>query len=45
MMIAAAIGGYAGAPLARVLPAAVVRLVVILTGTILSAVFFWRLLA
>lgn len=42
MMIAAAIGGYAGAPLARVLPVTVVRAIVILVGSVLSVVFFYR---
>ncbi|MBN8242552.1 sulfite exporter TauE/SafE family protein [Nitratireductor aquimarinus] len=43
MMAAATIGGYAGAPLARALPPAVVRAVVILVGTVMSLVFFVRL--
>ena len=45
MMVAATAGGYAGAPLARALPRSVVRAVVILVGTSMSAVFFWRLFA
>lgn len=44
MMVAAIIGGYAGAPLARALPKAVVRGVVILIGLVMSGVFFFRLL-
>lgn len=43
MMIAATIGGYAGAPVARALPRSVVRAVVILVGATMSAVFFARL--
>lgn len=45
MMAAATVGGYAGAPLARALPRAVIRAVVILVGATMSAVFFWRLIA
>jgi len=45
MMIAATLGGYAGAPLARALPRSVVRGVVIAVGVVMSAVFFARLLA
>ncbi|WP_367716106.1 sulfite exporter TauE/SafE family protein [Nitratireductor sp. GISD-1A_MAKvit] len=43
MMVAATVGGYAGAPLARALPASVVRAVVIIVGTVMSLVFFARL--
>lgn len=43
MMVAATIGGYAGAPLARALPREVVRAVVIVMGATMSAIFFWRL--
>lgn len=42
MAVAAAIGGYMGAPLARVLPVTVVRTIVILVGSVLSVVFFHR---
>ena len=42
MMAAATAGGYAGAHGARRLPAAAVRAVVIGTGIVMSAVFFWR---
>ncbi|MFN3830527.1 MAG: sulfite exporter TauE/SafE family protein, partial [Tepidimonas ignava] len=42
MMAAATAGGYAGARGARRLPAAAVRAVVIGTGIVMSAVFFWR---
>lgn len=42
MMVAATIGGYAGAPVARALPPAVIRGVVIAVGTIMSGIFFWR---
>lgn len=43
MMVAATIGGYAGAPIARMLPRKVVRGVVIIVGAVMSAVFFGRL--
>lgn len=43
MMVAATIGGYAGAPVARVLPKSVVRGIVIVVGLSMSAVFFARL--
>ncbi|WP_295812418.1 sulfite exporter TauE/SafE family protein [uncultured Nitratireductor sp.] len=43
MMVAATVGGYAGAPLARALPAFVVRAVVIIVGTVMSLVFLARL--
>ncbi len=42
MMLAATVGGYFGARLARRLPAAWVRVGVILTGLGMSAVFFMR---
>jgi uncharacterized membrane protein YfcA len=44
MMVAATVGGYAGAPLARALPASVVRAVVIIVGTVMSLIFFLRVL-
>jgi len=44
MMIAATIGGYAGAPIARALPKSAIRWLVALVGFTMSAVFFWRLL-
>jgi uncharacterized membrane protein YfcA len=43
MMLAATVGGYAGAPLARALPRSAIRAVVITVGIVMSAVFFWRL--
>ncbi|TNF19067.1 MAG: sulfite exporter TauE/SafE family protein [Rhodobacteraceae bacterium] len=43
MMVASTIGGYAGAPLARMLPKPVVRGLIALVGFSMSAVFFWRL--
>jgi uncharacterized membrane protein YfcA len=43
MMIAATIGGYAGAPIARALPANAVRWIVIIVGLGMSAIFFYRL--
>jgi uncharacterized membrane protein YfcA len=45
MMIAATIGGYLGAPVARALPRSAVRAIVITVGASMSAVFFWRLFA
>lgn len=45
MMVAATAGGYAGAPLARILPRAVVKAVVIVVGAVMSAIFFYRLFA
>lgn len=43
MMVAAILGGYAGAPIARALPKSVVRGIVIVVGAVMSAVFFARL--
>lgn len=43
MMIAATVGGYAGAPAARVLSKNVVRWIVIVVGFGMSAIFFGRL--
>ncbi|MGB3388202.1 MAG: sulfite exporter TauE/SafE family protein [Pseudaminobacter sp.] len=43
MMVAAIVGGYAGAPLARALPKSVVRGIVITVGAVMSVVFFARL--
>ena len=43
MMAAATVGGYAGAPLARALPASVVRGIVVLTGYVMTALFLWRI--
>ncbi|TCD14373.1 sulfite exporter TauE/SafE family protein [Oricola cellulosilytica] len=43
MMIAATIGGYAGAPLARALPAVVVRTIIVAVGLTMSSIFFYRL--
>ncbi|MEO4002035.1 sulfite exporter TauE/SafE family protein [Mesorhizobium sp. CAU 1732] len=45
MMAAATIGGYLGAPVARALPAWMVRAGVIAVGAAMSAAFFWRLVA
>lgn len=45
MMAAATIGGYLGAPVARALPAWMVRAGVIAIGAAMSAAFFWRLVA
>ena len=44
MMVAATLGGYAGAPIARALPKSVVRRLIALVGFSMSAVFFWRLI-
>jgi len=44
MMIAAMIGGYAGAPIARALPKQAVRALIAIVGFTMSAVFFWRLI-
>jgi uncharacterized membrane protein YfcA len=45
MMAAATIGGYLGAPVARALPAWLVRTGVIAVGSAMSVAFFWRLFA
>lgn len=45
MMVAATLGGYAGAPVARALPRQAVRTIVIAVGALMSLVFFWRLIA
>jgi uncharacterized membrane protein YfcA len=42
MLVAAIVGGYAGARLASRLPAPVLRGFVILFSTVMTAVFFWR---
>lgn len=42
MMVAATVGGYAGAHVAKRLPVAAVRALVIATGLVMSAVFFAR---
>lgn len=45
MMIAATVGGYAGAPLARALPKTVVKGIIATVGFSMSVVFFWRLIS
>lgn len=45
MMAAATVGGYVGAPVARALLTMAVRLIVMLVGVTMSAVFFWRAFA
>lgn len=45
MMVAATIGGYAGAPIARALPKDTVRILIAIVGFTMSAIFFWRLIA
>ena len=42
MMVAATLGGFAGARLARRLPAAGVRAVVVVTGVVMAVAFFAR---
>ncbi len=42
MLVAAAIGGYAGARLARRVPGLLLRRFVIAFGAAMTAVFFWR---
>jgi hypothetical protein len=42
MLVAAAIGGYFGARLARRVPAPLLRRFVIAFGAATTAVFFWR---
>lgn len=44
MMTAAIVGGYVGAPIARALPASVVRGIIIAVGAAMSAIFFARLI-
>jgi uncharacterized membrane protein YfcA len=44
MMVAATIGGYAGAPVARALPISAVRVVVTLVGATMTVAFFCRLI-
>ncbi|MEP3299924.1 MAG: sulfite exporter TauE/SafE family protein [Pseudoruegeria sp.] len=43
MMVAATLGGYAGAPIARILPKSSIRVLIAVVGFTMSAVFFWRL--
>jgi hypothetical protein len=42
MMVAATLGGYGGARVARRLPAPVLRWGIVATGLVMAAVFFWR---
>jgi uncharacterized membrane protein YfcA len=42
MMVAATLGGYGGARVARKLPAPVLRWGIVATGLVMAAVFFWR---
>lgn len=44
MMVAAIIGGYAGAPIARLLPRNIVRGIVILVGVLMSGIFLARVM-
>jgi len=43
MMAAATVGGYAGAPFARILPPAFIRLAIIAIGAIMTLIFFARI--
>jgi uncharacterized protein len=45
MMIAATLGGYVGAPIARAVPGWVVRAFIATIGFGMSVIFFWRLVA
>lgn len=42
MMVAATLGGYGGARVARRLPAPVLRWGIVATGLVMAGVFFWR---
>ncbi len=42
MMVAATLGGYVGARVARRIPANWLRAGIVLTGLVMSALFFWR---
>lgn len=42
MMLAATLGGYGGARLARHIPAPWLRAGIVVTGLVMSALFFWR---
>lgn len=42
MMVASTVGGYLGAPVARVLPRPLIRFVIVVVGFSMSAVFLWR---
>ena len=42
MMVAATLGGYGGARVARRIPAPWLRGAIVLTGLVMTAVFFWR---
>ena len=41
-MVFAAIGGYVGAQYARGMNPAVLRTIVVVTGCVMAAYFFWR---
>lgn len=45
MMVASTAGGYAGAPIARLLPKSAVRGIIAIVGFSMSLLFFWRLVA
>jgi uncharacterized membrane protein YfcA len=42
MMVAATLGGYSGARLARRIPAPWLRAAIVLTGLVMTALFFWK---
>ena len=42
MMVAATLGGYGGARVARRIPAPWLRGAIVLTGLVMTAIFFWR---
>ncbi|RYF73981.1 MAG: sulfite exporter TauE/SafE family protein [Comamonadaceae bacterium] len=42
MMVAATLGGYGGARVARRIPAAWLRAGIVVTGLVMAALFFWR---
>lgn len=44
MMVAATLGGYAGASIARSMPKETVRILIAIVGFTMSAIFFWRLI-
>ena len=42
MMLAATAGGYIGARVARRIPAAWLRWGIVVTGLVMTGIFFWR---
>jgi hypothetical protein len=43
MMAAATFGGYAGVPMARKLPVALVRFIIVVVGASMTLIFFVRI--